>query len=101
METQDLAKKIKELEKSWKDLIVRSELSKLKEFNDLAKDLSDESTFKTVRSQLVFGRAIDHHTLLHRPYTFILPLKNNNICSLIYRYNISHLYISYYSFVFK
>ena len=56
LRSSQMTKRIKELEKSWKDLIVRSELSKLKEFNDLAKDLSDESTFKTVRSQLVFEK---------------------------------------------
>ena len=51
-----MTKRIRDLEKDWKDLIVRSELSKLKEFNDLAKELSDESTFKIVRSNLVFEK---------------------------------------------
>ena len=59
-----MTKRIRDLEKDWKDLIVRSELSKLKEFNDLAKELSDESTFKIVREDIPRAEGDSHEGLL-------------------------------------
>lgn len=45
--------RIKDLESDWKDLIVRSELHKIKNFNEMAKELSNGDNFKQVRSELM------------------------------------------------
>ena len=75
-----MTKRIRELEKDWKDLIDRSELSKLKEFNELAMELSDENTFKKVRSQLVFEKT-EANSWIYKTLAEKKKLKLFNSCS--------------------